>query len=696
MAKNFNYRNEIDGIRAVSIIAVLINHISPNVLPSGFIGVDIFFVISGFLITSSIFSQSSENFSKFFFSFLEKRVKRLFPSLFVYVLVVSLILILFNPHPAVSIRTGLTSLLGFSNLYLFKYSTDYFAESTYLNPFVNTWSLGIEEQFYIIFPFILLLSGFFKLNLKSLKNSLLSISLISLFSLILFFYFFERNNSFAYFLLLTRFWEIGLGCITFLLYKSNKIIALKLTNNKNTIISTFLLTFTIISFALDRKYAIYTIFFNSIITCALLILIDNKKNSLRNLLSNKILTHIGKLSYSIYLWHWGIISLSYWIIGNEKNNFLLIVIIYLVSLISYRFVELPFRYNSWELFGLKTFKLFIGLIFFLISFLLKIEHSKNFRYYLLARVTNNYIDPDSAIISQSIPSTSINRKNCHSDSFKNNYSFEKIIDKCTHNFNYKINEIKTPKKIYLAGDSHSYQLRILISKVAQKYSSTLTSISGGFFPANSFRYTKKGKSFESSTTKNLSNDYLKFILNNSSSKDLIVIANRLQNSFANPLNQKSYENYQESIFFENDKKISRDKAMSLWFKKLEEIIKIAKNKGINILYVMPLPEFKLPAKSCLYSAERDNCSKAKRKILLENYYYLNKNLKSLAANYKNFKLIDPFEDLCDELFCFMKGIANDKTKEVFYYVDENHLSTEGTMMLYEQFISKLDDFYKEN
>ena len=188
MTQKLNYRNEIDGIRAVSVIAVLINHINPEILPSGFLGVDIFFVISGFLITSSIFSQSSENFSKFFLSFLEKRVKRLFPALFVYVLVVSLILILFNPHPAVSIRTGLTSLLGFSNIYLYKYSTDYFAESTYLNPFVNTWSLGIEEQFYILFPFILL-SGFFKRNLKSLRNSLLTISLVSLFSLILFFIF---------------------------------------------------------------------------------------------------------------------------------------------------------------------------------------------------------------------------------------------------------------------------------------------------------------------------------------------------------------------------------------------------------------------------------------------------------------------------------------------------------------------------
>ena len=133
--------------------------------------------------------------------------------------------------------------------------------------------------------------------------------------------------------------------------------------------------------------------------------------------------------------------------------------------------------------------------------------------------------------------------------------------------------------------------------------------------------------------------------------------------------------------------------MNLWFMKLEEIVKKAKNKEINILYIMPFPEFKMSAKSCLYSVARDNCSKSSKEILLKNYYYLNKNLINLSTNYKNFELINPFEDLCDEFFCFMKGIANDKTKEVFYYVDDNHLSTEGSMMLYEQISDKMDEFY---
>ena len=234
---------------------------------------------------------------------------------------------------------------------------------------------------------------------------------------------------------------------------------------------------------------LFTTFFLTLITSVLLIQIDNKESFLRNILSNKFLTHIGKLSYSIYLWHWGIISLSYWIVGNEKNNFLLIIIIYLVSLISYRFIELPFRYSSWNLFRLNTFKLFILSISFIISFLFKIEQSKFLRYKLLARVTNNYIDPDSAVISQSIPSTSINRKNCHSDSFKNDYSL-KVIVRCSHDFSNKNNQRTKSRTIYLAGDSHSYQLRILFSKVAKKYSSSLTSFRR-IFPIQHFRYGEK-------------------------------------------------------------------------------------------------------------------------------------------------------------------------------------------------------------
>ena len=154
------YRPEIDGLRAFAVIAVIINHFNKDILPNGWLGVDIFFVISGFVITSSLYQRTSNKFKDFICLFYARRIKRLFPVLSVFVLVMSIFICLFNPEPILTLRTGLASLFGLSNLYLLKQSTDYFAQSTALNVFTHTWSLGVEEQFYIIFPLLIWFSGF--------------------------------------------------------------------------------------------------------------------------------------------------------------------------------------------------------------------------------------------------------------------------------------------------------------------------------------------------------------------------------------------------------------------------------------------------------------------------------------------------------------------------------------------------------
>ena len=146
------YRPEIDGLRAFAVVAVIINHFNKEILPNGYLGVDIFFVISGFVITSSLYQRPSENFKDFISWFYERRIKRLVPALSVFVLITSIGICLFNPNPGTSLLTGQTSLFGLSNVFLLHKATDYFAQSTELNVFTHTWSLGVEEQFYILFP----------------------------------------------------------------------------------------------------------------------------------------------------------------------------------------------------------------------------------------------------------------------------------------------------------------------------------------------------------------------------------------------------------------------------------------------------------------------------------------------------------------------------------------------------------------
>jgi hypothetical protein len=149
-----NYRPEIDGLRALAVIAVIINHFNKDILPSGYLGVDIFFVISGFVITASLVSQNSNTLGELLRDFYVRRIKRLVPALVLFVLIAAFIICLFNPFPVSSLRTGIASLFGLSNVYLLRQSTDYFAESTRLNVFTHMWSLGVRRAilFTISFP----------------------------------------------------------------------------------------------------------------------------------------------------------------------------------------------------------------------------------------------------------------------------------------------------------------------------------------------------------------------------------------------------------------------------------------------------------------------------------------------------------------------------------------------------------------
>ena len=129
-------------------------------------GVDIFFVISGFVITSSLTNLKENNFFNFILSFYFRRIKRLIPALLFFIVPTTILICFFNSDPKLSLSTAKTALFGFSNIYLFSKATDYFGQSAAMNPFTHTWSLGIEEQFYFLFPLIIWFTGYSR-NLKN-------------------------------------------------------------------------------------------------------------------------------------------------------------------------------------------------------------------------------------------------------------------------------------------------------------------------------------------------------------------------------------------------------------------------------------------------------------------------------------------------------------------------------------------------
>ena len=360
------YRPEIDGLRAIAVIAVIINHFNKEILPSGYLGVDIFFVISGFVITSSLAVRQSLNFNDFIIGFYQRRLKRLIPALICFVVITSLLTTLFASNPFFKLALGFSSLFGFSNLLLFFKSTDYFATSTLFNPFTHTWSLGVEEQFYLFFPLIIWFTGFSKKVRKSTRNLimvLLPLTIISLFSYLIFY---ENNHPAAYFLMPNRFWEMSFGSLIFLFQGDNSLIRKKISNLSPEIILFLLIASLFIPMSYGRISSLLVVILTS-----LLIITLKKGNLAYKILTKKNIVYIGLISYSLYLWHWGILAISRNTIGIYWWSWpFQVILIVLFSILSYEYVEKKFKkykFKSNRLFSTFDFLRVILLSAFLIT-----------------------------------------------------------------------------------------------------------------------------------------------------------------------------------------------------------------------------------------------------------------------------------------------------------------------------------------
>lgn len=357
-----SYRSELDGVRAFAIIAVIINHFNKDLLPSGYLGVDIFFVISGFVITSSLACRPSKNFYDFLVGFYSRRIKRLIPVLVMFVFITSILICLFNPNPSFSLQTGITSLLGFSNIFLQKQSTDYFSDSTELNVFTHTWSLGVEGQFYFLYPFLAWFTGFGRLAAKGARNLHWVIGALSVASLIAFVHIYQVNQPAAYFLMPTRLWELGAGCLLFLNLKHFRAL-----ENLPPLIATgavCAVLFAPLYFAVEATVAV-------VVLTVILINCLRSGTAAYKLFTHQKVVYLGRISYSLYLWHWGVLSLSRWTIGIHWWLVpFQIAFILILSIASYRYVETPFRRLSWSNmhwksigYGIGTSATTAGLIF---------------------------------------------------------------------------------------------------------------------------------------------------------------------------------------------------------------------------------------------------------------------------------------------------------------------------------------------
>lgn len=343
---SLRYRREIDGLRALAVIPVVFFHAGFEMFKGGFVGVDVFFVISGFLITSIILGDlKAGKFS--LIGFYDRRIRRILPALFL-VLMVSLAAACFwmFPYELVDFAKSLLATIFFGSNIFFWQNSGYFDSASELKPLLHTWSLAVEEQYYFFLPILMIF--FWKMyRQKWLIPFLAATTLIS-------FYISQwtaiNKPTSAFFLLPSRGWEILIGALVALIMEHPKwgIIFKKCSGILGTAVSALGLILIVASVVQFDQHSAWP-GVNALVPTfgtALVLAASPEKNLVSKLLGSRLLVGIGLLSYSIYLWHQPILAFVRLVMGEDLSTLSKIGTLSVLPILSYfswRFVENPFR-----------------------------------------------------------------------------------------------------------------------------------------------------------------------------------------------------------------------------------------------------------------------------------------------------------------------------------------------------------------
>lgn len=442
-----NYRSDIDGLRTIAVALVILNHAGFSFFSGGFVGVDVFFVISGFLITAIIFPKITEK--KFsVLDFLSRRIKRLMPVLLFVVLVTAICAtFIMLPEDLMRFYKSIVWVVLYgANFFFWIEHGGYFDGGSQEAPLLHTWSLAVEEQYYLLWPLMLLIAIKF---FGSKITGYLAVAIL-LIATIFSQWGTEVTLGAAYYLLPTRFFELLLGsCLAIYWNKLPKPSVLM-----SHLLSVIGLTLIIASALILTKYSLFPGFNALYPTIGAALLIYSTNGVINNILSYKPIVYTGNISYSLYLWHWPLfVFFRYTSVElTLAVQLLAITLTYLLSILSYTYIEKPLRYMKVYSFRKVSINMYLIPSFLLIVLALAGIYLKGYP---------NRFSPEVNIMEQAINSfASKSRKGCH-DAFRNSINLPQ--EHC------KFGEINKPKgSFFIFGDSHANHLVPFFDKLAKK------------------------------------------------------------------------------------------------------------------------------------------------------------------------------------------------------------------------------------
>jgi peptidoglycan/LPS O-acetylase OafA/YrhL len=637
--KTQTYRPDIDGLRSIAVLLVLFYHAGLKIFPGGFIGVDVFFVISGYLISTIIYREISEG-TFTFRQFYKRRIQRLTPALFTVLFAVTIAAyFILLPNDLYSYtKSLLAAALSVSNIFLWREYGGYFDGGSENVPLLHTWSLSIEEQYYLIWPIYLII--FYKLFPKRL----LLPATVFIFFASLFLSQWVANITFgaSYYLLPTRMFQLAAGSIMAIIWA--KIPAT--TRYYNDFISIVGIILIIGSALLLNKSSLFPGFNAVYVTIGTSMLIYSGKENIgiiNKILSLKPFVFIGLISYSLYLWHWPIIVYTRYT-GVKITPYIsaiLIIISIVIAWISWKFVEQQFRYGKKYNFQNIFIRLFLAPLFIL---MLIVGY-----FYCTGGATHRY-SADILLMDKAIASKpEISRNDCHSTSRQNKT--------CPRNDCRLGVREKENIDAFMIGDSHANHFTGFIDEIAKKSKISVQDYTlDACLPVFDLYWGRNGH--YANLCKERNDLSIKHIEENHFS--YVILAGEWPNNM-------SYK----SVFVDNRPLDSEEKFKIVFMKAFQRTIKTIVKSGAVPVIIKDNPLCGNSGPRCSINrvvfGATSKCETL-RSEAEKNAAFMDFILNQIKGEYPQLKVIDPLSVMCDQELCYseLNGIP--------LYRDSNHLN----------------------
>lgn len=629
-----SYNHQIDFLRAFAVFLVIFNHLNISLLQGGFIGVDVFLVISGYLITKNIIKEQTETSSFSIKSFYERRIIRLAPSFFT-VLGICLIvfgLVLTQSEWKLFLQSVLSSVSLSSNIFFSTQLNDYFSINAYSTPLLHIWSLSLEEQFYLIWPFVLLF-----IFRTSTKKYLLYFSIFITVSLIFSEFLSQNYPIFAYYLLPSRIFEFCIGAIVAVLpYR-------KFNQNFSyliTLVSIFIILVASMMISKQTKFPTY----NALIPCLAAATFIYFSQNIKSLSFANPIYYLGKISYPMYLWHWPIIVyLSLYSISFTPLICILVILLTIIfSSLTHEVIEKNVK--NYSMTSNQNIKLF-----FILPVCLILAISL-----LLLNQTKIQLQSDTDY-TQSISIKCVDQK-------------EHPIEECFFGIPSKDNI-----DVLLVGDSHANSLSGFVDVLAkdaglQGYELTHSSTA---FLLNVDRHIYD----QNIRTSKQINSFYEF---NNFSKELIE-----SNKFKFVIISGYFpENWVRNIYTpHNVSHIQLDNSLQSFRQGFEDSIKLIIQSGATPIIINDTPLLSNIDVNCNLrsSSPKEQCSFDK-KLHINHFKVWEHELLKLSEKYKALKVIDLNNMICDSNNCYSYIHSTP------LYRDFQHLTYKGSATIGTEFL----------